>query len=214
MKKIIFTLLITIFSITVHAAATIDKTIELQKQWDQISFGINNKSDKKKEFQKLSEKADFYLKEYPNSAEIKAWAGIIYSTEASFYKLNIPKALKVISKAKDVLDEAIMINPEVLKGGVYSSLGLMYSKVPGKPISFGDKVLAKTFLLKGLELNSDGMIANYFLAQYYYNEKDYETALSYFEKSKKGIFPPDREVAKVGTIKEINIWIEKTKSQI
>ena len=54
MKKIIFTLLITIFSITVHAAATIDKTIELQKQWDQISFGINNKSDQKKEFQKLS----------------------------------------------------------------------------------------------------------------------------------------------------------------
>ena len=84
------------------------------------------KNSKKKEFQNLSETAENYLNQYPNSAEIKAWAGIILSTEAGFYKLNIPKAIKKITRAKDVLEQGLDLDPKTLDGGIYSSLGLIY----------------------------------------------------------------------------------------
>jgi tetratricopeptide (TPR) repeat protein len=64
----------------------------------------------------------------------------------------------------------------------------MYFQVPGKPIGFGDKQLAENFLLKGIELSDNGMIANFFAGQFYFDQKDYQKAMNYFETAKKEIF--------------------------
>ena len=214
MKKLLTTILILLFTNSVYAAIDHDKAVELQKAWDRISFEIKDQKQQKKEFQSLSETAENYLNQYPDSAEIKAWAGIILSTEAGFYKLNIPKAIKKITRAKDVLEQGLDLDPKTLEGGIYSSLGLIYFEVPGKPLGFGDKELAKTFLLKGIEISNGGMIANYFTGQYYFNEKEYNKALAYFEAATKGNFQENREIAKAGTLKEINQWIKKTKEKL
>ena len=58
------------------------------------------------------------------------------------------------------------------------------------------------------------MIANYFTGQYYFNEKEYNKALAYFEAATKGNFQENREIAKAGTLKEINQWIKKTKEKL
>ena len=214
MKKIFITIILVCFANYSFASIEQDKATELQNEWDRISFLVKDKKQQKEEFQKLSEIAKTYSTQYPNSADIKAWAGIIISTEAGFYKLNIPKALKTVNTAKEILDEGLAINPSALDGGIYSSLGLMYFQVPGKPIGFGDKQLAENFLLKGIELSNNGMIANFFAGQFYFDQKDYQKAMNYFEKAKIGNFQANRELAKEGTLLQINQWIEKTKGKL
>ena len=132
---------------------------------------------------------------------------------------NSPKHLLGIQslsiiEAKEILDEGLAIDPGALNGGIYSSLGLMYFQVPGKPIGFGDKQLAENFLLKGIELSDNGMIANFFTGQFYFDQKDYQKAMNYFETAKKGNFQANRELAKEGTLLQIIQWIEKTKGKL
>ena len=107
-----------------------------------------------------------------------------------------------------------MLDPNVINGGVYSSLGLLYNEVPGSPIGFGDKDLAKNFLTKALKISPNGMISNFFNGQYYFQKKEYSAALQYFKKAKQGSFQDNRELAKKGTIKEIAQWITKTNKKM
>ncbi len=214
MLKKLFLLILLLTPMNSFADTINAKVLELQNGWDHISFEINNNRQQKKAIRDLSTVAINYSNQYPDSAEIKAWAGIIISTEAGFYRLNVVKALKTATLAKDILEEALLLDPNVINGGVYSSLGLLYNEVPGSPIGFGDKDLAKNFLTKALKISPNGMISNFFNGQYYFKKKKYSAALQYFKKAKQGSFQDNRELAKKGTIKEIAQWITKTNKKM
>ncbi len=214
MIKKLFLLILLLTPSNSFADTINDKVLELQTSWDHISFEIKSNRHQKKAFKDLSQLAINYSNQYSDSAEIKAWAGIIISTEAGFYRLNVVKALKTATLAKDILEEALLLDSNVINGGVYASLGLLYNEVPGSPIGFGDKELAKNFLNKALKISPNGMISNFFNGQYYFKKKDYTEALQYFKKAKQGNFQDNRELAKNGTIKEIDQWITKTNKKM
>ena len=48
----------------------------------------------------------------------------------------------------------------MLDGSAYNSLGVLYYKVPGWPVGFGDKAKARELLQKALAINPKGIDAN------------------------------------------------------
>ena len=48
-------------------------------------------------------------------------------------------AMSLAKEARDVLTKAEALDPTVLDGSVYTSLGTLYFRVPGGLIGFGDK---------------------------------------------------------------------------
>ena len=124
MIKKLFLLILLLTPSNSFADTINDKVLELQTSWDHISFEIKSNRHQKKAFKDLSQLAINYSNQYSDSAEIKAWAGIIISTEAGFYRLNVVKALKTATLAKDILEEALLLDSNVINGGVYASLGL------------------------------------------------------------------------------------------
>ena len=89
MLKKLFLLILLLTPMNSFADTINAKVLELQNGWDHISFEIKNNRQQKKAIRDLSTLAINYSNQYPDSAEIKAWAGIIISTEAGFYRLNV-----------------------------------------------------------------------------------------------------------------------------
>jgi tetratricopeptide (TPR) repeat protein len=164
MKKFIIYLISILFLFKLPVSAQEKNFQILQSEWDRIMYSSKSIDEKEEQMEKLAEKAVQWTEENKKSAELYAWAGIILSTEAGFYKINVVKALAKARKAKELLHTGLEINDKVLDGSIYTTLGTLYYQVPPFPIGFGDKDLAKTFLTKSIQLNPNGIDSNYFYA--------------------------------------------------
>ena len=122
------------------------------------------------------------------------------------------RTLPIVKAAKADLEKAIEIDGSVLDGAAYTSLGSLYYQVPGWPIGFGDDKKAETFLLKGLEYGAEDMDANYFYADYLFQQKDYAKALTYADRAEHGPADLERPVAsegRLGQIKQLQVKIQQ-----
>ncbi len=81
-------------------------------------------------------------------------------------------------------------------------------------IGFGDNKKAEELLLKGLEINPEGIDSNYFYADFLYEKRNYKEALKYIEKSKLAKPREGREVADNGRRKEIEELEKKLNKKI
>lgn len=102
-------------------------------------------------------------------------------------------------------------DPSVLHGSALTSLGVLYYKVPGWPLGFGDEERAEFMLKRGLALNPDGIDSNYFYADFLLSQGKPEQAKSYLEKAKAAQPRPGREIADAGRQGEIARLQEKLK---
>ncbi len=118
-------------------------------------------------------------------------------------------AMSLAKEARDALLDAEKMNPAVLDGSVYTSLGTLYYKVPGGIIGFGDKTLAREYLEKALTLNPDGIDPNYFYAEFLYEQKDYDAARRVLAKAGRAPARADRPLADAGRRREIEVLREK-----
>lgn len=211
MKKIILSI---IFIFVTNVSFANDTVLQLQKKWDHITYEIKNRNEQKQAMQKLSQLALYEVRQNPNSAEVKGWAGIILSSEAGYYRINVVKALGLAKKAKTLLEEAVDINPKALNGSIYATLGSLYSEVPPFPIGFGNQNKAEDYFDRAFAISKDDIENNFFYAQFLFNQKEYQKARNYFEKAKNAPLRIDRSVADEGRRREIDIWIGKTQSKI
>jgi tetratricopeptide (TPR) repeat protein len=117
----------------------------------------------------------------PQSAEALVWDAIVLSTLAE--KKGGIGALSLVKEAKLKLEQAEAIDPTVLGGSVYASLGSLYSKVPGWPIGFGSDKKAEKYFQKALALNPQGLDINYFFAEFLAENGKDQLALKYVEKA-------------------------------
>lgn len=111
--------------------------------------------------------------------------------------------MSLAKEARDQLLRAEALDPEVLDGSVYTSLGTLYYKVPGGIIGFGDKSLARDYLEKALRMNPDGIDPNYFYADYLYEEKEYAAAREALLKAQRAPGRQGRELADDGRRREV-----------
>jgi len=147
--------------------------VTVQHQWAETNYA-QDKDIKKKAFIHLKEKSTELVSAYPKQAEAWIWHGIIQSSYAGF-KGGLG-AMSLVDGAKEALEKALVMDEKALKGSAHTSLGILYLKVPGWPISFGDDDEAEKHLKIALEMNPTGIDVNYFLAQFYIEQDEYKKA--------------------------------------
>lgn len=183
----------------------------LQDRWAEVNYALPE-DDREKAFAELLASADKVVGSNPDKAEALIWRGIIKSSYANA-KGGLG-ALSVAEGSKADLEQALKLDPTALQGSAYTSLGVLYAKVPGWPIGFGDNKKAKELLLKALEQNPQGIDPNYFYADYLAGKRDWAEALRYLEIAKAAQPRPGRESADAGRQQEIAALLAKVQKKL
>ena len=183
----------------------------LQDRWAEVNYALPE-DDREKAFAELLANADKVVGSNPDKAEALIWRGIIKSSYANA-KGGLG-ALSVAEGSKADLEQALKLDPTALQGSAYTSLGVLYAKVPGWPIGFGDNKKAKELLLKAMEQNPQGIDPNYFYADYLAGKRDWAEALRYLEIAKAAQPRPGRESADAGRLQEIAALLTKVQKKL
>lgn len=194
----------------VFAAPVDDPVVELQHDWEVIRYQTAP-SEREERFEALMTKAHKLNESFPGRSEALVWEGIIVSSYAG--EKGGLGALSLVKRAKSLYEQAIQIDADALQGSAYNSLGVLYYKVPGWPISFGDKARADELLQKALVINPQGIDPNYFYGEYLVETKQPERAIPYLERALRAPGRPGRQVADSGRREEARVLLEKIKAQ-
>ncbi|HZX70492.1 MAG TPA: hypothetical protein VFE77_06700 [Rhodanobacter sp.] len=182
-------------------ADTLDAAlITLEHGWAHVTYEVPV-SGQDDAYTALESKASAVVAQYPQRAEPKVWQAIILSTHAGEH--GGMGALGMARKARDLLLEAEKINPDVMHGSIYTTLGSLYDGVPGWPIGFGSKDKARAMLQKALQLNPDGIDPNYFQGYFLYRGGDRPSALAALNKALAAPPRADQPLADAGRRRQI-----------
>ncbi|MCU0952295.1 MAG: hypothetical protein MUC68_14850 [Burkholderiaceae bacterium] len=194
--------------VVAQAAPVDDEVAQLQRDWEVVKYKTPA-AQQEKRFDELAAKAAQVVAAYPDRAEPLVWQGIIVSSLAG--ARGGLGALSLAKQAKSQYEAALKIAPEALDGSAYNSLGVLYYKVPGWPIGFGDKARARELLRKALSINPAGIDANYFYAEYLVETGKGAEAVPYLEKALVAPARPGRAVADAGRREEAQALLAKVK---
>jgi tetratricopeptide (TPR) repeat protein len=170
----------------------------LQTRWAEVKYQLPE-AQQEKAFALLAADAEALRKAHPSAPAYEVWEGIIRATYAG--AKGGFGALGEAKRAKALFEEAIKHDPNA--SAAYTSLGSLYYQVPGWPVGFGDDRKAKELLQHGLQLDPDGIDANYFYGDYLLQDDDYQGALAALEKARLAAPRPGRESADAGRRAEI-----------
>ena len=182
--------------------------LQFQQQWAQAQYQQQGDAQE----QALATLADAVRASsaaHPDDLALKTWAGIIIGSYAGA-KGGLG-ALSLAEESKAAYEAVIAKDPSVLHGSALTSLGVLYYKVPGWPLGFGDEDRAEFMLKRGLALNPDGIDSNYFYADFLFSQGKKEEAKLYLQKAKAAAPRPGREIADAGRQGEIARLQEQLK---
>jgi tetratricopeptide (TPR) repeat protein len=145
------------------AAPVDDAVADLQHEWEAVKYKAPTKEQEAR-FEALAAKAHKVAVAFPDRAEPLIWEGIVVSSLAGA-KGGLG-ALGLAKQAKTLYEGARKLQPDALDGSAYNSLGVLYYKVPGWPVGFGDKAKAQELLQKALAVNPRGIDPNFFYGEY------------------------------------------------
>lgn len=182
------------------AASVDDGLPPIQHGWAEAYY-TTPKDSKDDAFKALLAQADALVSDNPGRAEPLVWRAILQSSRAKFD--GGVGALKMAKAARQDLLAAEKIQPDVLYGALYTTLGSLYANVPGWPLGFGDKEKAAQYLKRALQLNPDGIDPNYFYAELLVKTGDKAGARTYLDKALAAAPRPGREDADAGRRSEI-----------
>ena len=213
MKKTTFILVLTAFTLSFSQTsfAIGEAAKPLQQQWDIAKYQTADK-EREKALKTLLQKAEQIAQQHPSNAEVLVWEAIILSTYAG--EKGGLGALGLVKDAKVLLEKAEKIDPNVLNGSIYTSLGSLYYQVPGWPIGFGNDDKAQAYLEKALATNPNGIDSNYFYGDFMLEEGEYQKAVAALEKALMAPPRPDRPIADTGRKQEIKTALAKAKTHL
>ena len=180
----------------VSSSAEMPEVREIQSEWARLYYLDEFSNANYRELQALARKANQVSHDHPDSAEALVWDAIVLSTLAE--KKGGFGALSLVKEAKLKLEQAEGIDPTVLGGSVYASLGSLYAKVPGWPIGFGSDKRAERYFQKALAMNPEGLDINYFYAEYLADNGEDDRALEFVERALHAPVMAERPVADQG----------------
>lgn len=194
------------FAAGVGAQSLTEDIAALQHGWAQAYYSVAE-SRKEAAFEELVAKAEDLSGRNAGRAEPLVWQAIILSSQAKF--AGGLGALDMIKQARELLLAAEKIDAKALDGSIYTSLGSLYAKAPGWPLSFGDKKKAKAYLEKALAINPDGIDPNFFYAELLLDQDDEAGARRHLDKAMQAAPRPGREDADAGRREEIQAVLAK-----
>ena len=205
-----YAVLVAAFAMALPVAASAampDEVKVINDNWARISYQMNGSSHQTTALDKLAHLADVTVARYPGQADPLLWQGIVVSEQAN--RANIFHKLGLATRARDILARAYAINQRAGNGGAAMSLGVLYYKVPGSPIGFGDKARARQLLQQALALDPDGLDANYFWGDYLYDQGDKAGAKAALVKALHAPHDPARPVWDAGRRGEVQALLRK-----
>ncbi|NOR81062.1 MAG: hypothetical protein GQ529_09570 [Methyloprofundus sp.] len=180
MKNLIFVVFLLLFARGALADTMRDRVSEIEESWVDTT-AVEPTPERKNIFLQLAEDISDVVTAFPGQAEPLILKSAILLTMAEDASSFV--ALGLVKQAKNLLSLAIDINPEARDGSALVTMGVLYYKVPGWPVAFGDDDEAETYLLKALEVNPDGVSSNYFYAEFLLEQGKDELAMSYLNKA-------------------------------
>jgi tetratricopeptide (TPR) repeat protein len=186
-----------------------DAVAQLQRDWEVVRYQ-STPGEREKRFEALAAKARKISDSYPGRAEPLVWEGIVVSSLAG--ERGGLGALPLVKQAKALYESAIQIDGNALEGSAYNSLGVLYYKVPGWPVGFGDKAKARELLQKALALNPKGIDPNFFFGEYLVETRHPDEAVTYLERALQAPARPGREIADQGRREEARQLLAKARS--
>jgi len=193
----------------VLAAGSVEDAVkDLQHEWETIKYTLPQ-AQQEKMFEQLAAKAHAASEAHPDRAEPLVWEGIIMSSWAG--AKGGMGALGIAKKAKARYEAAMKIKPDVLDGSAYNSLGVLYYKVPGWPVGFGDDKKAQELLQKALAINPQGIDPNFFYGEYLMERGKPAEAVAYLTRALQAPPRPGREIADAGRREEARKLLEEAK---
>jgi len=182
---------------------------KLQDAWAQIQY--ETPEDRRAgEFEALSRDAQALTARFPTRAEPHILEGNALSSWAG--ARGGMGALDIVKRAKAAYETAIDIDRDALDGAAQSSLGVLYYKVPGWPVAFGDKRKAEELLQQALARNPNGIDPNFFYGEFLFERNNKVDAIPYLEKAVNAPPRPDREVADAARRRDAAALLAKIRS--
>lgn len=191
------------------AAPVDDAVTELQRDWEVIRYQTPA-AERARRFEALAARAHQISQGFPGRAEPLVWEGIIVSSWAG--EKGGLGALGLAKQARAIYEQAIQLDAKALDGSAYNSLGVLYYKVPGWPIGFGDKAKARELLQKALALNPQGIDPNYFYAEYLVETDHAAEAIPFLERALQAPPRPGRQIADTGRREEARALLAKIRT--
>ena len=169
----------------------VDKAIyDISIKWETAKFAVPPGDEQNKQMDALGTEADGLLEKYPDRVEAMIWDGILTSERASL--TSAFAALRLAKRARGTLEKAYELDPAALDAGAPTSLGVLYYRVPGWPIGFGDTDQARQLLEQATKLAPEGLDAWYFYGDFLYDQSQYPEATAAFEHALTIPVHPDR----------------------
>jgi tetratricopeptide (TPR) repeat protein len=194
-----------------RADAVDDAVHAVQHRWEQVTYEAPQAA-RQQLLEELAADAQKLSTRYPDRAEPLVWEGIVVSSLAG--EKGGLGALGLAKRARACYEKAIGIDDRALDGSAYNSLGVLYYRVPGWPIGFGDRKKADELIRKALAINPDGIDPNYFYGDFLLSAGRPAEALPYLQRALVAPPRPGREIADKGRRAEAAALQEKARSQM
>jgi tetratricopeptide (TPR) repeat protein len=183
------------------------QVFHINNEWARIKYQVRDKGQQYRQLDLLEKQAAGVVAKYPGRAEPLLWHGIVTSEEAAM--ANVFKQLGLARAARDILAKANSIDSHAENGGVPMSLGVLYYKVPGFPIGFGDRKKAKALLSAALAQDPNGLDANYFFGDFLLAQGQNAVAKTYLQKALRAPNSLNRPVWDAGRRDEVRSLLAK-----
>jgi len=196
---VIFYLLFALIVVDVYSAEALaaqpDVAVladRLEDEWSEIFYHAPE-NQKVRRLRDLLRRAEALTASYPNRAEPLVVEGIVLCTLAGVdWGLS---SLDNLNRSRLRLVQAIDIDPKAMDGAAYVTLGNLYWRLPGWPISYGDDNLARRYLQSALVLFPDALDTNYFMGDFLIDTEEYGAALEYLERAERAPIRPYQRVS-------------------
>ncbi|NOU21412.1 MAG: tetratricopeptide repeat protein [Methyloglobulus sp.] len=209
MKKTTFVALL-LLSVQCFAEDLTPSVQAIESEWASIYYKLP-KNKQEAAYDTLLIKAEQLADQFPHAAEPLFWQALVIATHAELQ--DGFTALKAIHQSRDLLLQAIKINPQTANGSAYVTLGTLYYMVPSWPIAFGDNEKAEKMFQAALKINPNGIDANYFYGDFLLANNQPKEAQKYFEKALSSPSRKEQSFADSKLKDEVKLALANTKNR-
>lgn len=167
-----------------------DEILALDQAWAQVAFGGLGSAAKSAALARLEAQAARLAARHPGAAEPLLWQGLIAAEQAA--QASLFSKMGFARRSRDFLARAYALDRGAAGGAAARGLGVLYYKVPGPPIGFGDRDRARRFLREALAVDPDGLDNNYFQADFLFSQGNRTAARTYVQRALRAPQDPSR----------------------